>query len=289
MTGSSARKLKYGGANLLAGRAFVYNLYPLTSLEIGKNFDLDQALCWGTLPAILYKMKTDEDKINFLRSYTQSYLKEEIWLEQFIRKVDPFRKFLEVAAQCNGEIINVANIARDVGVDDKTVRQYFSILEDTLMGFRLEPYSTSLRKGLLSKPKFYFFDGGVSRSLTRMLTVPLKKASSDYGKAFEHFVILECIRLANYYYPDYRFSYLRTKNEVEVDLVVERPGKKTLFIEIKSAQEIYPEKLSSFLTFTKDIPHSESICMSQIHQAQKIDHVLVLPWREALQTYFVDS
>ena len=287
MTGSSARKLKHGGANLLAGRAFVYNLHPFTSLEIGPDFCLDQALNWGTLPAILYKMQKDEDKLSFLRAYTQTYLKEEIWLEQFIRKIDPFRKFLEVAAQCNGQIINYANIARDVGVDDKTVRQYFSILEDTLMGFMLEPYATSLRKSLHTKPKFYFFDIGVQRSLTRMLTVPLKKASSDYGQAFEHFIILECLRLANYYYPDYRFSYLRTKNDVEVDLVVERPGEKTLFIEIKSADNVHSLKLSAFAQLMKDMPHSEAICISQEPSAKKVEDILVLPWKDALLQYFV--
>jgi predicted AAA+ superfamily ATPase len=289
MTGSSARKLKHGGANLLAGRAFVYNLYPFTSLEIGEDFQLEQALHWGTLPAIVYKMHTNEDKAQFLRAYTQSYLKEEIWLEQFIRKIDPFRKFLEVAAQSNRQLINLSNIARDVGVDDKTIRQYFSILEDTLMGFMLEPYATSVRKSLHSKPKFYFFDIGVCRSLTRTLTVPLTKASSDYGHAFEHFIILECIRLASYYYPEYRFSYVRTKNDVEIDLVVDRPGEKTLFIEIKSSDNVSPEKLSSFGNFVKDVPHSEAICISQEPRAKKIGDILVLPWREALNRYFVKS
>ncbi|MBM3611220.1 MAG: ATP-binding protein [Alphaproteobacteria bacterium] len=286
MTGSSARKLRYGGANLLAGRAFVYSLHPFTSFEIGEEFTLDHALHWGTLPAIIYKMKTDEEKADFLRAYTQTYLKEEIWLEQYIRKIDPFRKFLEVAAQCNGEILNISNISRDVGVDDKTIKQYFSILEDTLMGFMLEPYQTSLRKRLSLKPKFYFFDTGVCRSLTRMLTVPLRPQSSDYGKAFEHFIILECLRLSSYYYPDYRFSYLRTQNDVEIDLVVERPGEKTLFIEIKSGSDVREEKLSSFIHFTKDIENTECLCISNESLAKKIQHVLVLPWKEALERYF---
>lgn len=286
MTGSSARKLRYGGANLLAGRAFVYNLHPFTSFEIGNDFTLDQALHWGTLPSVIYKMETDEEKADFLRAYTQTYLKEEIWLEQFIRKIEPFRRFLDVAAQCNGEILNISNMARDVGVDDKTIKQYFSILEDTLMGFMLEPYQTSLRKRLSLKPKFYFFDTGVCRALTRMLTVPLRPHSSDYGKAFEHFIILECIRLASYYYSDYRFSYIRTQNDVEIDLVVERPGKKTLFIEIKSGSDVREEKLSSFIHFTKDIENAEFLCISNDPLPKKIQHVLVLPWKEALERYF---
>lgn len=286
MTGSSARKLKHGGANLLAGRAFVYNLFPLTSIEIGKGFDLDSALHWGTLPAVVHKMQNDSEKANFLRAYAQTYLKEEIWVEQFIRKIDPFRKFLEVSAQCNGQILNFKNISDDVGVDDKTIKQYFSILEDTLMGFMLEPYHNSFRKRLHSKPKFYYFDTGVCRALSWMLSVPIKKSTSYYGDIFEHFIILECVRLASYYFPEYRFSYIKTRDDVEIDLVVERPGKKLLCIEIKSTDNIREDKLSSFYNLVKDIPNSEAICISQEPRAKKIGEILVLPWKNALERYF---
>ncbi len=286
MTGSSARKLRHGGANLLAGRAFVYNLYPFTTLEIGDNFNLDDALCWGTLPAIVYKMQTLEDKTKFLQAYAQTYLKEEIWLEQFIRKIDPFRRFLEVSAQCNGKIINFSNLAKDVGVDDKTIKQYFSILEDTLMGFFLEPFHASFRKKFKSKSKFYFFDPGVCRSLTMMLSVPVKKGTSYYGEVFEHFIILECVRLASYYYSEYRFSYLGTKDNVEIDLVVERPGKKILLIEIKSSDNVREDHLKTFSNIIKDIENSKSICISQDNRAKKIGDIMVLPWMDALRKYF---
>lgn len=286
MTGSSARKLKHGGANLLAGRAFVYNLYPFTSVEIGKDFSLEAALHWGTLPAVVYKMQTDADKTNFLQAYAQTYLKEEIWLEQFIRKLDPFRKFLEVSAQSNGQILNLSNIANDVGVDDKTIKQYFSILEDTLMGFMLEAYHSSIRKRLHSKPKFYYFDTGVCRALSRMLSVPIKKSTSYYSDVFEHFIILECVRLANYYFPEYRFSYIKTKDDVEVDLVVDRPGEKLLCIEIKSSDNVREDKLSSFANLVKDIPNSEAICISQEPRAKKIGDITVLPWQVAVEKYF---
>lgn len=287
MTGSSARKLKHGGANLLAGRAFVYNLFPFTAIELGKDFDLESALHWGTLPAVVYKMQTDSDKASFLQAYTQTYLKEEIWLEQFIRKIDPFRKFLEVSAQCNGQILNLANIAKDVGVDDKTIKQYFSILEDTLMGFMLEPYHGSFRKRLHSKPKFYYFDTGVCRALSRMLSVPIRKSTIYYGDVFEHFIILECVRLSSYYFPEYRFSYIKTKDEVEVDLVVDRPGEKLLCIEIKSTDNVHENKLSSFANLVKDIPNSEAICISQDARAKKIGEIMVLPWQIALKKYFI--
>lgn len=286
MTGSSARKLKHGGANLLAGRAFVYNLFPFTSIELEKDFDLDTALHWGTLPSVVSKMDTEADKASFLQAYAHTYLKEEIWLEQFIRKIDPFRKFLEVSAQCNGQILNFSNISRDVGVDDKTIKQYFSILEDTLMGFMLEPYNGSFRKRLHAKSKFFFFDTGVCRALSRMLSVPIKKATSYYGDVFEHFIIIECVRLASYYFPEYRFSYLKTKDDVEIDLIVDRPGQKLLCIEIKSSENIREDKLSSFTRIVKDIENCEAICISQEKRAKKIGEIMVYPWQTALRKYF---
>lgn len=287
LTGSSARKLKYGGANLLAGRAFVYHLFPFTSTEIGADFSLENALLWGTLPTIVYGLSTNEEKAQFLRAYTQTYLKEEIWMEHFIRKITPFRKFLEVAAETNGQIVNYANLSRDVGVDDKTIKQYFSILEDTLMGFMLEPYETSVRKSLRSKPKFYFFDSGVCRALTRTLSIPLREGSSEYGRAFEHFIILECLRLASYHYPDYRFSYLRTKSDVEIDLIIERPGQKTLLIEIKSSTEVRWDHIQSFSALSKDMTNVEPICLSRSPRAQMLENILILPWGEGLKRYFM--
>lgn len=288
MTGSSARKLKRGGANLLAGRAFVFNLYPFSYLELGDTFDLEQALRWGTLPSI-YQTNTDLEKQHFLRAYAQTYLKEEIWAEHFIRELDPFRRFLEVAAQCNGKIINFANIARDVGVDDKTIQNYFSILEDTLIGFYLNPYHHSFRKRLSHKPKFYFFDTGIVRALCDMTTVPLRPQTSAYGEAYEHYIILECIRLASYFNLDYRFSYLQTAAEAEIDLIVERPGKSLLCIEIKSSINVTESDIGQFLRLTKDIKNSQAICFSQDRYPKQIHHVTVLPWKDGLKQFFTGS
>ncbi len=286
LTGSSARKLRLGGSNLLAGRAFVYHLFPFSSFELGQKFNLEEALCFGTLPAIC-QMSTSTEKQHFLQAYAQTYLREEVWQEQIIRKLDPFRRFLEVSAQSNGEIINFANIAKDVGVDEKTIQNYFSILEDTLIGFFLEPFQHSFRKRLRAKPKFYYFDTGIVRALSRRLTSPILPETTAYGDAFEHFIILECLRLAQYHYPEYRFSYLRTKEDVEIDLVVERPGKKLLFIEIKSATHLQPEKISNFLTLTAEFGDCEAVCFSRITQAQQLSHVALLPWQEGLQRFFI--
>lgn len=288
MTGSNARKLKQEGANLLEGRAFVYNLFPLSYLELEEHFNLDQILRWGSLPNI-FSCETDAEKQDFLRAYTHTYLKEGIGIEQAVRQLEPFRRFLEVAAQCNGTIVNFANIARDVGVDDKTVKSYYSILEDTLIGFFLEPFHSSFRKRLSLKPKFYFFDPGVVRALARLSSIPLEPQTMAYGMAFEHFIILECIRLAAYFNREFRFSYLRTPSDAEIDLIVERPGKPLLCIEIKSATMVSPQSLRSFIDLSKDLPGSEAICLCNEKYAKQIEHVSVLPWQAAIKDYFCDT
>ncbi len=285
LTGSSARQLKHGGANLLAGRAFVYQLYALSCFELKEQFDLEKALRYGTLPKI-FSLPEETDKQAFLRAYTDTYLKEEIWNEQVIRKLHPFRRFLEVAAQCNGKVINYANVARDVGVDDKTIKEYFCILEDTLIGFFLEPFHHSFRKRLVEKPKFYFFDLGVLRALSRRLSVSLTPQTSAYGEAFEHFILLEFIRLGNYFQPDYRFSFIRTAGDVEVDLVVERPGQPLLCIEIKSTIQLNQSDVSAFIKITKDIDQCEAIVLSQDRFVKKFDHVTCYPWQQGLIACF---
>lgn len=290
MSGSSARKLKHGAANLLAGRAIVYNLYPLSFLELGEQFNLEQALRFGTLPKLSELTFQDEkEKQQYLMSYAHTYLKEEIKGEQLVRNLDPFRRFLEVAAQCNGKIINFANIARDVGVRESEVKEYFIILEDTLLGFFLEPFSHSFRKRLSRKPKFYLFDTGVVRSLMHMLSIPLVSGNSYYGEIFEHYIILEAIRLANYFNLDYRFSYLKTKDDAEVDLIVDRPGKPHLFIEIKSSNNVRSEQLRSFKRLVKEFGACEAICLSMDPYPRQVDNIKILPWQKGIEQFFTKT
>lgn len=288
LTGSSARKLKHGGANLLAGRAFVYNLFPFTSIELGDFFLLQEVLEYGSLPKIL-QCKNNEEKKRFLQAYSLTFLKEEIWAERFIKDLDPFRSFLEVAAQMNGKILNFSKISSDVGVDDKTIKKYYSILEDTLLGFFLPGFKHSFRKRLNTKPKFYFFDTGIKRALSRTLNVPIIESTSSYGEAFEHFIILECIKLSSYSNNEYRFSYLMTKDGAEVDLIVERPGKKPLFIEIKSSKLVTKEALKPLINLSKDFKDCEAICLSNDKYKKKFDSVKVFPWQEGLKYYFLNS
>jgi uncharacterized protein len=285
MTGSSARKLKASGVNLLAGRALIYHLHPFSVFEIEDRFSFEEALQLGFLPKI-FEYSNNEIKIRYLQSYAHTYLKEEIWEEHIVKDLEPFRRFLEVAAQMNGKIINYSNISRDVGVNDKTVKSYYAILEDTLVGFFLDGYEHSFRKRLLKKPKFYFFDTGITRALARMLSVPLVPRTSAYGEAFEHFIILECLKLRDEFYSEYRFSYLQTKDDIEVDLVVERPGKPILFIEIKSTTHVTSESLSSFIHLVRDFETCEAVCFSDDPVEKMIDNVRVLPWKTGLKRYF---
>src|SRR3990167_8039087 len=288
LTGSSARKLKHGGANLLAGRAFVYHLHPFSYLEVSPRGGLIDYLQWGMLPKIIEYI-TPEKKRLYLEAYTNTYLKEEIWAEQFIRELDPFRKFLEVAAQSNGKIINFSNIARDVGVSDNSIQKYFSILEDTLLGFFLEAYQHSFRKRLSKTPKFYFFDPGIVRALTSQLSLPLLQSTSQYGEIFEHFIILQCKQLASYYYREYRFSYLKTKDDAEIDLIVERPGLPLLFIEIKSSNNVQPAHLTKFNVLVQEFGNCEAICLSCDPYPKQYNNIKVLPWMQGIQQYFTTT
>ena len=285
LTGSSARKLKHGGANLLAGRAFVYHLFPFTYTEIPEQFNLNAALRFGMLPK-LFEYKDDEKKQKYLEAYTNTYLKEEIWAEQFVRDLSPFQYFLQVAAQSNGKIINFSNIARDVGTSDTTVSKYYAILEDTLLGFFLHPFQHSFRKRLSKTPKFLFFDPGIVRALSNLSSIPLLESTSQYGDAFEHFIILQCKQLANYYRTDFQFSYLKTKDEVEIDLVVERPGEKILFIEIKSTERVQAHQLTALKTLSEDFGDCEAVCLSRDPYPKQVNHIRVLPWEPGIIEFF---
>lgn len=282
LTGSSARQLRHGGANLLAGRAFMRSLFPLTHRELGDVFDLNHTLSFGSLPKI-FSYSEDTDREDFLTSYGLTYLKEEVWAEHLVQNLDPFRKFLEIAAQCNGKVINYAHIARDVNAHEKTVKKYFQILEDTLLGFYLEPFHRSLRKRQLKSPKFYLFDLGVKRSLERTLRQGLFPSTSAYGEAFEHFLIAEAFRLNEYQRKDFKFSYFLTKDQGEVDLVIERPGCPTALVEIKSSRRTDEYDTRYLRALAPSLSKAEMFCLSldphdRVHQG--VSH---LHWKKGLE------
>jgi len=286
MTGSSARKLKHGGANLLAGRAVSFHLHPFTHLEAPNGDNLLELLSWGSLPK-LFEMESDLEKRRFLRAYVQVYLKQEIQLEQLVRDIVSFREFLDLAGQCNGEIINFSNIASRSGVDEKTVARYFEILVDTLVGFFLEPFDESVRARQSLKPKFYLFDLGVTRHIQQGLNSTLVPGSAEYGKAFEHFIICECFRLNDYLERDYKFSYLRTKDGVEIDLVVRLSPKKKILIEIKSTDRVIDADLKSLKSIGKDLAHKEAwVLCNETLARQTVEGIRILPWRQGLKELF---
>jgi predicted AAA+ superfamily ATPase len=270
----------------LAGRAITYYLFPFTVHELGENFDLQSALSFGTLPSILEM--DNELRADYLRSYVDTYLKEEIIAEQIIRKVQPFRQFLQVAAQTNGKIINYSNIARDIQSDVPSVQNYFEILEDTLLGFSLPAFDTSIRKRVRKNPKFYFFDCGVQSALSRLLNVPLLLQTSIYGDRFEQFLINQIRQRSIYKKLDWEFSYFATKDGLEIDLVVDRPSLPTLFIEIKSTSKVSDEHYRSLLKIKKDLPDAEYFLFSNDKISRIKEDINILPWQKGLTELFGD-
>ncbi len=280
LTGSSARKLRRGTANLLGGRAFDFHLHPITFVELKKKFNLIDILSYGSLPEILSLDKNDKERA--LYSYISVYLKEEILIEQVIRKIEPFRQFLEVAAQMNGKILNYAKISRDSGVEEKSIGRYYQILDDTLLGFHLPPYHHSIRKRQSQKAKFYFFDCGVTRALQNSVTLALTPQTTSYGDLFEQLVILEFIRLNDYFEKRFKFSYLKTKDNLEIDLIIERPGKATALIEIKSSDKINSDDGRSIRQISSEFKKCDLYVLSNIKKGAIIDGVHFLNWQQGI-------
>jgi len=301
VSGSSARKLKRSNANMLGGRAFSFSLFGLTHLELmqSSKFSLYRSLEFGSLPAIYLLSMGDgtvaeigvrersQDAILALRSYVNTYIKEEIQMEALVRNLDTFTEFLKLAADENTNVLNYSNIASDIGVSSATVKEYYQILEDTLLGFYLRPYSSRLRKKLSKHPKFYFFDTGVTRALQQKLSLELTPKTKEFGKAFEHFIVKEFIYTANYLNPDYKFSYYRTENNAEVDLIIEAPTGKVFAVEIKASDTPKNSELKGLKSFKTLVPKASLICASLAEKRYKLDEdIWVYPWVEVLGLVF---
>lgn len=273
-------------AIIKARRAFYYMLHPFTHLELKEQFKLNDVLQFGSLSKI-FSLADKSDKAQFLKAYIKTYLKEEILQEQIIRKIDAFKNFLPIAAQMSGEILNYSKIANDVGIDDKTVENYFQILEDTLLGFKLPAFDMSLRKQQRQAPKFYLFDLGVKRALLNRMTLDVLPASSEYGKLFEESVVLECLRLNEYLQKDFEFSYYKTKGDIEIDLVVKRPGLKTLLIEIKSTNRAQEFEAKNIIGLMKDFPGQfEGIVFSNDREFKNYSEVQFYHWQDGVKKIF---
>lgn len=281
LTGSSARKLKRGGANFLAGRAFVYELFPLTSIELGDRFELLDVLHWGSLPRAL-SLNSAKDRSAYLKSYVLTYLNEEIKLEQIVRRLDPFRSFLEIAGQVSGRIINHKKIADEVGVDSKTIQSYFQILEETLVGFYLPAFHSSVRKSQRLNPKFYLFDTGVKKALENSLDQRPAEQTATFGELFESFLINEIRCLNSYDDKNFKLSYFSTKSGVEVDLVLSK-GRQHYLIEIKSSTTIDEREVNSLSRLVKDFPQlKKAYYVSRCEKPQKIGDISCIHWQKFL-------
>lgn len=286
LSGSSARKLKRMQANLLAGRAWTFHLFPLTHCELQDQFVLDRAINLGTLPSVY--LSTDEEARRTLRAYTETYLKEEVQQEALVRNLGSFLRFLSLAADENGNIINYSNIARETGTSYQTIKEYFQILEDTLIGFTLPAYSKKTRRRLMKHPKFYFFDTGVHRALTKKISLYLEPRTSEYGRAFEHYMIAEIIRLSSYKETDYKFSFYHSSAHAEVDLIIETPKGKTYAIEIKASTQPDVGSLKGLGSFLEICPKAELICLSLAPHKRQAGPIWILPWKEAFKIIRLD-
>lgn len=273
LTGSSARKLKRGHANLLGGRAWRKTMCPLSFSEVA-GFDLEKAMTSGMLPPHF----CSENPVEELRAYVADYLKEEIAAEALIQNIPAFSEFLRVAAISSSELINYVNIARETGVSHNSIRTYFSILEDTHLGYRLAPWKKSQNRRMILTEKFYLFDVGVANYLARRQP---KIGSPEFGKSFEHFILMELYAYKAYRHPDLPLCYWRTSTGYEVDFIV---GDKELAIEVKASKRVHAGDLTALIALKKDGPVRKTcvVCLEDVPRRVEND-IDILPWKMFLE------
>jgi predicted AAA+ superfamily ATPase len=268
LCGSSARKIKRGAGNLLGGRALRYELFPLVSAEIPR-FDLLKALNNGLLPAHY----DAQEARPHLESYIGDYLKEEIFAEALVRSAPSFHRFLEAAAFSNGEMVNNQNIASECGVSGPTVKQYFQILEDTLLGRFIEVYRRRPKRRVIQSPKFYFFDVGVANYLLRRGRIEEK--SESFGKAFEHFIFQELVAHTSYSRLRYPLSTWRTASQLEVDFIL---GESEVAVEVKGTDLVRPHHARGLAAFSEEYKTRRKMIVSLDARPRKMGDIEVLPW-----------
>ena len=257
LTGSSARKLKKENANLLAGRAFSCDFHPLGVDEVNFCDHESVLLQYGALPQVF----TESDtllKQGFLSSYVGTYLDEEIKREALLRNLPAFARFLEMVAIENGALINYSKIARFAGIADVTVKEYYQLLVDTLVGMFLPAWNSSIRKQMLLKPKFYLFDNGVVNALTGELGTQLRPSTNRFGKLFESFVITQINQYIQKHSISLNLHHYREKNGREIDLILQKnPFSTPYAIEIKSSENPTLKQVKSLQAFKELYPESE--------------------------------
>ena len=274
LCGSSARKLKRGKANLLGGRAWRYEMHPLVSAEVA-DLNLLKALNRGMIP--LHYMQEEYRKS--LQAYVRDYLKEEVFAEGLTRNIPAFSRFFDAMGYSHGELTNYANIARDCGVDAKTVKEYYQILVDTLLGTMIEPYKKRQdRNVILRAGKFYLFDVGVAGAITHR-QIPQEKGEL-FGKAIEHFILMELLAHRAYGELHYDVNFWRTKSGLEVDFIL---GQGEVAIEVKGTSRVDNADLRPLKTFIQEYRPAKAFVVCNERSPRLHEDIRILPWRDFLK------
>ncbi len=274
LCGSSARKLKRGKANLLGGRAWRFELFPFVTPEL-EELDLLRMLNRGLVPAHYYS----ENFRKSLSGYVRDYLKEEVFDEGLTRNIPAFSRFFDAMGYSHGELTNFANIARECGADAKTVKEYYTILCDTLLGRLVDPYKKRQERQVITKAaKFYLFDVGVAGAITRRSIA--EERGEQFGKAFEHFLFMELAAHASYSGLEYDIHFWRTKSGLEVDFIL---GAGEIAIEVKGASRVDDRDLRPLRAFAMEHKPRRAIVVCNEKSERKVADIRVLPWRSFLK------
>lgn len=274
LCGSSARKLKRGKGNLLGGRAWRFEMFPLVTPEL-KDIDLLRALNHGLIPD---HYLSDDYKMS-LQGYVQDYLKEEVFAEGLIRNIPAFARFFDAVGYTHGELISFSNIARDCGVDSKTVKEYYQILADTLLGRLVEPFrKRQSRQVIMRSPKFYLFDVGVAGAIIKRQITETK--GEQFGRAFEHFIFMEIVAYSSYSRINFPVHYWRTKSGLEVDFIL---GNGEVAVEVKGQQLVDNAELKSLAAFIEENRPKKAIIVSNEREGRRVGPITILPWRTFLE------
>ena len=270
LTGSSARKLRRGGINLLGGRARIRNLHPFSASELGDAFDLERAINFGLVPGIWFSDEPEED----LAGYVSLYLEQEIMQEGATRNLPAFSRFLEVAALSSGEQINYQSIASDAQIPRSTVQEYFKILKDTLLAREVPVWRKGRSRKTVETAKFYLFDTGVARRLSGRKE--LARGTPEYGHAFESWVMHEISSYADTFRHDAEISYWRTRTNLEVDFVVNGD----VAIETKTTHSAARDDLKGLRAIGDEGAFRHRILVADEPRPREVDGISILPWRE---------
>jgi uncharacterized protein len=277
LTGSSARKLRKKGQNLLAGRALTCYMHPLSVVELGKDFSLEHSLKYGSLPSVY----TEEDPQGYLDSYMRTYLQEEVLQEGLTRNLNAFARFLEAASFSQGSVLNISEVSRECSVERKVVENYFNILEDLLISVRIPVFTKKAKRRMSRHPKFYLFDTGVYMTVRPM--GPLDSPELAEGIALESFFLQEIRAVNEYYGLGYNIYYWRTSGGLEVDFILY--GKRGIkAFEIKRRNKVSMGMLSGLKAFLSDYPNAEAFLLYGGNKPLFIDDIKVLPIAHALKT-----